>query len=219
MKRLILSLAAAAGMAAAPALAADLPDPYEPVAPEVYGPTVFNWTGPYLGAQIGYSWGDTSGRYPPGRAGIDTNGIAGGLYGGYNYQVGPNFVVGGEADVSWADLNGSRTVGNFRYKTRTDWNGSIRARAGAAFDRILIYGTGGIAFASTKLEKEGVGSQSKQNVGWTLGGGVEGAITENIIARGEYIYQSYGSQTYGKLKVHDVETDANVVRAGVAYKF
>lgn len=219
MKRLFLSLAAVAGLAAAPALAADLPDPYEPVTPEIYPTTAFSWTGPYLGADIGYGWGDTSGRYPPGRAGIDTDGISGGLYGGYNYQIAPNVVIGGEADISWADLNGSRTIGNFRYKTRMDWNGSVRARVGAAFDRFMVYGTGGIAFASTKLEKEGVGSQSKQNVGWALGAGVEGAITENIVARGEYIYESFGKQTYGKLNVHDVEIDSNVVRAGVAYKF
>ena len=219
MKRFLLALTAAAGLATAPAIAADLPDPYEPIAPEVYGPTAFNWTGAYLGAQAGYSWGNTSGRYRPGRAGIDTHGFAGGLYGGYNYQITPNFVLGAEADISWADLPGGRTVGAFRYKTRTDWNGSLRARAGATFDRVLVYGTGGIAFSSTKLEQQTVGSQSKQNVGWTVGGGIEGAITENIVARGEYLYQSFGSQSYGKLNVRDVEVDSNVVRAGVAYKF
>ncbi len=83
MRRLILSCAAAVGMATAPAFAADLPEPYEPVAPEVYGPTVFNWSGPYVGAQLGYAWGNVDGRYPPGKAGIDSDGVAGGIYGGY----------------------------------------------------------------------------------------------------------------------------------------
>jgi outer membrane immunogenic protein len=220
MKRLFLSCAAAAGLMAGPALAADLPESYEqPVAPEVYGPTVFNWTGPYVGAQIGYSWGGMSGRYPSGRATIDKDGIAGGLYGGYNYQVMPNVVIGAEGDITWADLQGSRNIGGRHYKARTDWDGTIRARAGAAFDRFLVYGTGGIAFADNKLEAAGRGSQSKTQVGWAVGAGVEGAITENIVARAEYLYQGFGNESYGKLNVRDADFDINVVRAGVGYKF
>jgi len=220
MKRLVISCAAAVALLAGPALAADLPEPYEPIAPEVYGPTVFNWTGAYIGTQLGYSWGNINGNFPgAGNATIDKDGVAGGFYGGYNYQVAPNFVIGGEADITWADLQGNRRMGGFDYKTRTTWTGSLRARAGLAFDRFMVYGTGGLAFANNNVERAGFGSESKNAVGWTLGAGVEGAITQNIVARGEYIYQAFGDQDYNKLGVKDVDFNTNVVRAGVAYKF
>jgi len=83
----------------------------------------------------------------------------------------------------------------------------------------MVYGTGGLAFANNNVERQGFGSESKNAVGWTLGAGVEGAITQNIVARGEYIYQAFGDQDYNKLGVKDVDFNTNVVRAGVAYKF
>ena len=219
MKRLIAAVAAAAVLAATPALSADLYDPIAPVAPEVYGPTVFSWAGPYVGAQIGYGWGEVSGQIKGSRRGIDTDGVIGGLYGGYNAQLTPNFVLGGEADISWSDISGDRNVRGRKYEARTDWQGTIRARAGAAFDRILVYGTGGIAFAGNNMKKQARGNESQTHVGWTLGAGIEGAITENIVARGEYLYAGYGKENYNKINVKNVDLNTNVVRAGVAYKF
>lgn len=219
MKHLIAAVAAAAALAATPAFSADLYDPVAPVAPEVYGPTVFSWAGPYVGAQIGYGWGETRGKIKGSRRGIDTDGVIGGLYGGYNAQLMPNFVLGGEADISWSDISGDRTIGGRKYEARTDWQGTIRARAGAAFDRILVYGTGGIAFAGNNMKKQARGSEGQTHIGWTLGAGVEGAITENIVARGEYLYAGYGKEDYNKINAKGVDLNTNVVRAGVAYKF
>jgi outer membrane immunogenic protein len=222
MKRLVLAVTAAVALAASPALAADLYDPaapIDPVSPEVYGPTVFSWAGPYVGAQLGYGWGDVSGQINGSRRGIDTDGVIGGLYGGYNAQITPNFVLGGEADISWADMTGDRTIGGRKYEARTDWAGTIRARAGASFDRILVYGTGGIAFAGNDIKKQGKGSESQTHIGWTLGAGVEGAITQNIVARGEYLYAGFDKQNYNKVGAKNVDLDTNVIRAGVAYKF
>lgn len=219
MKHLIAAAAAATVLIASPAISADLYDPVAPVAPEVYGPTVFSWAGPYVGAQIGYGWGETRGKIKGSRRGIDTDGVIGGLYGGYNAQLMPNFVLGGEADISWSDISGDRNIGGRRYEARTDWQGTIRARAGAAFDRILVYGTGGIAFAGNDMKKQGRGSEDQTHIGWTLGAGVEGAITENIVARGEYLYAGYGKEDYNKINAKGVDLNTNVVRAGVAYKF
>ncbi len=219
MKHLIAAVAAATVLIASPAISADLYDPVAPVAPEVYGPTVFSWAGPYVGAQIGYGWGETRGKIKGSRRDIDTNGVIGGLYGGYNAQLTPNFVLGGEADISWSDISGDRNIGGRKYEARTDWQGTIRARAGAAFDRILVYGTGGIAFAGNNMKKQARGNESQTHVGWTLGAGVEGAITENIVARGEYLYAGYGKENYNKINAKGVDLNTNVVRAGVAYKF
>ncbi len=219
MKHLIAAAAAATVLIASPAISADLYDPVAPVAPEVYGPTVFSWAGPYVGAQIGYGWGETRGKIKGSRRGIDTDGVIGGLYGGYNAQLTPNFVLGGEADISWSDISGDRSIGGRKYEARTDWQGTIRARAGAAFDRILVYGTGGVAFAGNNMKKQARGSEGQTHVGWTLGAGVEGAITENIVARGEYLYAGYGKQDYNKINAKGVDLNTSVVRAGVAYKF
>lgn len=222
MNRLVLAVTAAVALAASPVLAADLYDPaapIDPVSPEVYGPTVFSWAGPYVGAQLGYGWGETRGKIKGSRRGIDTDGVIGGLYGGYNAQLTPNFVLGGEADISWADMSGDRTIGGRKYEARTDWAGTIRARAGASFDRILVYGTGGIAFAGNNMKKQARGSESQTHFGWTIGAGVEGAITQNIVARGEYLYAGYGRQDYNKINAKGVDLDTSVLRAGVAYKF
>lgn len=219
MKHLIAAAAAATVLIASPAISADLYDPVAPVAPEVYGPTVFSWAGPYVGAQIGFGWGETRGKIKGSRRGIDTDGVIGGLYGGYNAQLTPNFVLGGEADISWSDISGDRNIGGRKYEARTDWQGTIRARAGAAFDRILVYGTGGVAFAGNNMKKQARGSEGQTHVGWTLGAGVEGAITENIVARGEYLYAGYGKEDYNKINAKGVDLNTSVVRAGVAYKF
>lgn len=219
MKHLIAAVAAATVLIASPAISADLYDPVAPVAPEVYGPTVFSWAGPYVGAQIGYGWGENRGKIKGSRRGIDTDGVIGGLYGGYNAQLTPNFVLGGEADISWSDISGDRTIRGRKYEARTDWQGTIRARAGAAFDRILVYGTGGVAFAGNNIKKQARGSEGQTHVGWTLGAGVEGAITENIVARGEYLYAGYGKENYNKINAKGVDLNTNVIRAGVAYKF
>ena len=108
-----------AGALSLPALAADLPDRMEPVAPVAYVP-VFTWTGFYLGGELG--WIQTNPRYTAGAvllgapfivtSGSDKNGLSYGILGGYNYQVG-QLVLGIEGDFAgW-------TVGDIRYTALT----------------------------------------------------------------------------------------------------
>lgn len=197
---------AVATLAAAPAFAADLPA-YEP-APAVAAPVPsFSWTGPYLGVQAGYQWGDTNvGRVKP-------EGAMVGGYLGYNVQLDNSPVVAGvETDFNWS--NADDRAGGVKFDQR--WNGATRARIGYAFDRFLVYGAGGVAYASTKATVAGVGKDTKTNVGWTVGGGAEYAITDNVATRVEYRYTDYGSDKYdfGKAK-----QDEQRVLAGVSYKF
>ena len=97
---------------------------------------------------------------------------------------------------------------------------TIRARVGGTFDRFLVYGTGGIAFADLETKVRGSGSKTENKVGWTLGAGIETAFTDNIVGRLEYQYLDFGdnSTNIGGTRVKSSFTD-NVVRAGVAYKF
>ncbi|HEX8662785.1 MAG TPA: outer membrane protein [Beijerinckiaceae bacterium] len=166
MKTWFLSTAAAVAMCGT-ALAAD--PPLRRAAP-VFAPVpVFTWTGFYVGAQVGYAWGEDStavfdrfGPVPFGFGGVtgnvltyDTDGFVGGVHAGFNYQFG-SLVVGVEGDLEATGIEGNRTLTqtffpgltiNFTSKSELDWQGSLRARVGFAADRALIYATGGLAVA------------------------------------------------------------------------
>ncbi len=169
--------------------------------------------------------------------GLDADGFTAGLQAGYNYQIN-QFVLGVEADINWVDAEdrGSFTTvgGNSgTVQTQTEWLSTIRARVGFAANNFLIYGTGGFAFgelsADAAFTVPGVGtwngSQSETRTGWTLGAGVEYAFTRNITAKLEYLYYDLGDKTYtsnaiGPLQASlKTQSDGNIIRAGVNYKF
>jgi outer membrane immunogenic protein len=192
------------------AYAADLPA-YEP-APQVSAPVPsFTWTGAYVGVQAGYSWGDTNlGRVKP-------KGFVVGGYAGYNYQFDASpVVVGIETDFNFADIDDKAGIG----KATTDWNGATRARIGYAFDRFLVYGAGGVAYADREIKVAGFGKDSKTAVGWTVGGGLEYAATDNVVARAEYRYADYGKDKFSIAGASGkADYNEHRVMAGVAYKF
>ena len=234
MKKLLLASAALAALTSA-SMAADLPSrKMAPVAP-VYVPA-FTWTGFYVGLQGGYAWGRSTGTIST-ATGIPVATYSynpkGGVFGGhigYNYQISPNFVAGLEGDVEWSGLKQSITnpVVGLTHRTAIDWQGSIRGRLGVAFDRALIYATGGVAFADVKHSVStfpgGVGlvSGSSTRIGWTLGGGVEYAVTNNVTIRGEYRYTDFGRKSVANLVTNTADRNkltTHTVRAGVSYKF
>ncbi|MDH7784457.1 outer membrane immunogenic protein [Ochrobactrum sp. 19YEA23] len=226
LKALLLASTVAL-IAATGAKAADAVVEQEP-APVVVAPT-FTWNGAYIGGQVGYGWGKSNfsgDLYTYGD--VKPDGFLGGLYAGYNFDLGNNVVLGIDGDVTYNDVskgidiyNGDLAVGSFDNKLR--WSGAVRARAGYAFDRFLPYIAGGVAFGDVKNSGSigGVGfSESKTLTGWTIGGGVDYAATDNLILRLEYRYTDYGDKdiNFGDLSVkNDFKT--NEVRLGVAYKF
>jgi outer membrane immunogenic protein len=226
IRRFLLPLA---GLAlAAPAFAADLP--YRQ-APPVEAPIVplFTWTGLYLGGQIGYGWGtDTLTVYPWGfGTNFTPNGVVGGAHVGYNLQIN-QFVAGLEGDVEGTGISRTFSPGGVLYNTKIPVQGSIRARLGVAFDRVLLYATGGAEFAGFDTSYTGFATfdqGSNTQVGWTIGGGLEYAVTNNWSVRAEYRYTDFGHLTdatpfifgLGSTATHH-ETE-NAVRAGFSYKF
>jgi outer membrane immunogenic protein len=224
IRRFLLPLAGLA--AAAPAFAADLP----PAAP-VEAPIVplFTWAGLYLGGQIGYGWGtDTLTVYPFGfGTNFTPNGVVGGAHVGYNFQMN-QFVAGLEGDVEGTGISRNFSPGGVLYDTQIPVQGSIRGRLGVAFDRVLLYATGGGEFAAFNTSYSGIGpftQDSHTQAGWTVGGGIEYAVTNNWSVRGEYRYTDFGHLTdatpfvfgLGSTVTHH-ETE-NAVRAGFSYKF
>ena len=137
------------------AAAADLPvRAPAPVAPVAYAPAaIYNWTGFYIGGQPARASANSSWSDPLTGAKNNFNSGAGFLGGA---QVGANFssivlVLGVEGDFNWSGLKGSGTdsIGN-TINSNVNWTSTVTGRVGAAFDRLLVYGKGGVAFAQDR---------------------------------------------------------------------
>jgi outer membrane immunogenic protein len=215
------------------ASAADLP---RKAPPAPLPPPVFNWTGFYVGANIGGGWARDNGEHfclgptgvpiaacqvlPPGSEHIRSSGIIGGGQMGYNWQTG-QMVFGIETDFQGSGIDGSTTVGgpfgfaglpgvalpagSFTASEKIDWFGTLRGRIGwAAWDRALIFATGGLFYGHIKANSLFTapnvgtiysGSFSETRAGWTVGGGVEYAFTNNWSGKIEGLYYDLGNIT------------------------
>ncbi|HLH11704.1 MAG TPA: outer membrane protein [Methylovirgula sp.] len=245
IKKLLVASVAALGLTTGGVLAADLPNTKgPPVFAAPPPPPVFSWTGFYIGGQVGYQWGTTGWDLhsePPapfvavGEPTYNDQGVVGGGHAGFNYQV-AQFVFGVEGDIEGTSYRGTGVEavlapGLITNTTRIDIEGSVRGRIGWAWDRVLFYGTGGVAFADFK---NGFNAPTAPffdtatfgRVGWTAGGGVEYAIDPNWSVRVEYRYTDYGRYDFvianppvsGTIGVHEHERD-NRVEAGFSYRF
>ncbi|MGA2943026.1 MAG: outer membrane protein, partial [Xanthobacteraceae bacterium] len=225
MKRILMA-GAVALVAGTQAFAADLPPPMAPMprAPAAYIPVApaWNWSGFYLGVNGGYGFGNTS--WDGGVGSFDANGgLAGGTI-GINYQIG-QLVLGAEGDFDWQDLSGSTSAaacGGVNCNTKTDYLGTFRGRVGYAFDRIMVYGTAGGAVTDVKANLAGFPSTSNTELGWTAGAGIEGAITDNLTAKIEYLYADFENTSCPASScgiTTNVGLKENIIRAGLNWKF
>lgn len=226
MRRFFLTATAVAISTAA--MAADT------VVVEPVAPALFVWTGGYIGLQAGHAWGksaydvDINTAYIP----YNPDGWFGGVFAGYNHQFQNNVVAGVEGDLNLGGVKSGLTPARApiplpgQYgESQIKWQGSVRARLGYAFDRLLPYVTGGIAFAryDHSVTTFGYGAQFSDNYsGWTAGAGLEYAATDNLIARIEYRYSDYGDKNIpftNGLFPHTTDLKTHDIRMGVAYKF
>jgi outer membrane immunogenic protein len=238
MKRLLLA-SVIAGLSGVSAFAADLPARMYTKAPAYAA--VYDWTGFYVGGQIGYAWRDDQNTEFSALSGAPTgfsskanaNGVVGGGHVGYNIQTGP-FVFGLEGDFEGAGIDGT---GHRRFQdgpelashfdTKTDWEASFRGRAGYAVNNWLVYGTAGIAWADIKHDYvngngSSAGSFNNISTGWTAGAGVEAGFAPNWSTRVEYRYSDFGRLDnviggFGPTENHKMTE--NAVRGGVSYHF
>lgn len=155
----LAATASALALMSGVAAAADLPTFSPPPAPMLSTtPIAYNWSGFYIGAHGGWGFGTDD---------FDDGAVIGGHI-GMNWQFN-NFVLGVEGDGSWADFGAADSVE------------SIRLRGGLAFDRFLVYGTGGGGFADF------------DDVGWVAGVGGEYALTDYLSVGVEYLHYDFGS--------------------------
>jgi outer membrane immunogenic protein len=237
MKKIALA-AAVLAIGTVSASAADMAARYTKA--PVAAAAVYSWTGFYIGADVGYGWGRSTGTgtnaagFFPTPYSVDPSGVIGGGFVGYNWQV-SNIVLGIEADWQAADLNDSGTFANsvgalYTIGTSVKDYGSVRGRLGLALDRWMVFGTAGWAWGSwnTSYGFAGAGAPFvTMNVdssdGWTAGAGVEYAFTNNFLGRVEYRYTDLGRASFVNLATNSAElgnrVTINDVRVGIAYKF
>jgi outer membrane immunogenic protein len=235
MKRMLMA-GTVALVAGTQAFAADLPPPMAPPpprAPAAYVPIpspVYNWSGFYIGLNAGYAFGDST---------WSANGVSSGSFAtdgpqfggtvGFNYQFG-QIVLGLEGDYDWQNIRGSSNTppcvfpGIGGCNTASNWIGTFRGRVGYAFDRVMLYGTAGGAVTDIQASSGLLPWASSTELGWTVGAGVEAAITDNLTAKVEYLFADFenGScavTSCGTPVAANVSLYENMVRVGLNYKF
>lgn len=244
-------------------------NPKEPIV-EVNPPERFDWSGFYIGGNIGANWTDYGSTrfvdeldlqgldneldnatdtefdpqtfsFPNVSQNVDLgskDSLAGGGQVGAQYQFG-HFVVGVEGDferistTAWETFTDHRVIPQVPFgneeadidftatrKVETNWTASARARLGYACGPLLIYATGGVAFAdvnvwaidtatvnligfSGALGEPTVGTTDRNvaradevQVGYTAGGGIEWAANHMLSIGIEGRHSDYGSHTY-----------------------
>jgi outer membrane immunogenic protein len=203
MKRLLLVGAAFAAQIAS-ATAADM-------APLDRGPlaAIFNWTGAYVGADIGGAWSNIQSNF----GGGDASSVIGGAYAGYNWQLAPQWLIGIEGDATWADLTVPAGSGD------VNWLGSLRGRIGWSLTATtMLYFTGGAAWSTVSIPGVDTLPATQTKTGWVVGGGLEWAPWANTwLVRAEYLNYSFTGIPLGAGSGSDLTISE--ARIGVAYKF
>ena len=222
---------------------------HEVVTPASAAAPIFTWTGFYAGGSFGnVSMRDRATHYDIGsgcwwNCTTDVNiggngaGVLGGVQAGYNWQIG-TFVGGLEADLSATSVSAgyqqycqSSGYCDYSQRARMSALSTIRGRIGYAFDRAFIYATGGLAFANVKNHVQdnndpGLFNVSKWRTGWTLGAGVEYAMSDVWSVKVEGLYYSLeNSKAFfrdpgkGGLYAARFKNNGVIARVGLNYRF
>jgi outer membrane immunogenic protein len=198
-----------------------------------------SWGGAYVGLSVGYGYGHTETTFDQGDdnhwgvIAMDPDGFAMSVNAGYNIQSG-HMVYGVEGEIGYIDLSDSGQLawdGHYLKSNVGGFWGTLRGRVGYAADRMMIYGTGGIAFMN--FNEQGIGDNGNEDqnssnsgirVGYALGVGAEYAFTPRLSGKVEYLHMDFGSD--GGHRRQDDGGDCNwtfanevdLLRVGLNYK-
>ncbi|MFH1344841.1 MAG: outer membrane beta-barrel protein [Pseudomonadota bacterium] len=228
---------------------------------------VYNWTGFYIGGNIGYGWGQNTNPFvsfvdPAPQVGFDPYfaaggnvfpnlkpaGIIGGGQIGYNWQMN-QFVLGAVADFQAADIHASATVAVApplfapslqTLSQRLDFLGTVRGKAGFAFNNVMLYGTGGLAYGHVESSMTANfpsvailfnGTSSEWRTGWAAGVGGEYGVGPWSFGI-EYLHYDLGRSSVTAVAVPPTaaifaassltatqRTAGDIVRATINYRF
>jgi outer membrane immunogenic protein len=205
-----------------------------------------DWSGAYIGLNAGaaFSRGEWDNSADPNAIPFNVlidftaknTGFIGGGQIGYNHQIN-QLVLGIEGDLDYLGIDGNNAPVNFAYDayihTEQKWLGSVVGRLGYASDRLLIYGTAGVAFTSYEfttinynLSTFIVNHPADDRTGWTAGAGAEYAVTDKLTAGIDFRHYDFGRNTLSSsdpagpgLDVLRVKEIDNVIKARINYKF
>ena len=166
----------------------------------------YGWSGFYAGVNAGVGVSQVAVDSPTSRGSsvdIAAPGFAGGVQAGYNWQAAAKWLVGLEGDIGTLRVNRSFTEWNdpdFRFGVKSNWFGTLRGRLGYNTGPALFYVTGGAALVNVRNTIDDVffdifAGKSKTSVGWSVGGGIEAALTHSWTARAEYLYVDAGKNS------------------------
>lgn len=200
MKKVLLA-ASIVALSTSLASAADLAARPYTKAPPIVAP-IYNWTGFYIGGQVGGAWSD----YSWDRVSLtgepvahSKSSVTGGGHLGYNWQYN-QFVLGVEAEFNGTNLNATSVsvpAPLVTYGSKIEWYGTVVGRLGYAWDSFMVYATGGVAFADIKTTGVNGITDSFENsgtrTGWTAGAGVAYQIAPNWIAGVDYKHIEFDS--------------------------
>ncbi|OHV86559.1 outer membrane protein [Mesorhizobium sp. ORS 3428] len=221
MRRLTLASAGFFALLSGSALAADLGADLPMTAPG------FDWTGYYAGLQAGYGWGrsDISGTEgAPFAASPDLDGgfVGGHVAGLWQFN---QAVIGARAELSYSSIDGSALLAPANsVGTDVKWLGSVNAEAGFSVDRWLIYGVGGVAFAGIETSQNAGASfaKTRTDAGWTIGAGVDYALTNNVVVGAQYRYYDFGKEHFDApdgFSDRDQDLKLHTLGVNFSYKF
>ncbi|MDP2358214.1 MAG: porin family protein [Beijerinckiaceae bacterium] len=213
MKKLLLATTAI--LLAAPALAADLPLRSAAIAPAPMMVSM-NWTGFYLGVNVGYVAAEEVGVAP---FSIELDGFTAGARIGYDIQLSPNWVIGAFADIDAAFAKDT-VFGLVRVKTPMMANLNLRVGY-LVTPATLLYVTGGYSYADLKISAPfplPAGLPGSAD-GWNVGAGIEHRFTQNWSAFIEARYVDLSFDRIAFLRGAPDNTDAWQVKVGVNYRF
>lgn len=224
MKKVLLATVSVLAFAA-PGMAADIVEP-----------AAFDWTGLYVGLNAGATFfkDDLELENPQSIQGsVSSNDsetdATFGVQAGYNFQS-DNLLLGVEGDFNYLDAGDDLFLSGkpiSTWESDHDWFATIRAQAGLVSDQALFYITGGIAFLDASYElTTTAGDRASSDdvlVGWTIGGGIEYAFSEDWSAKIEYLYADFESVDESVVDFMTITGSADpslhVVRAGLNYHF
>jgi outer membrane immunogenic protein len=219
MRRFTLALAAATfALGITAASAADLGQ--RPVYKAQPAPVMaaYNWSGFYVGGHVGYAWAseDVSSTLTGLSGGTDPSGFLGGAQVGFNWQTGA-FVFGVEGDWSWTNADGSTAI-PVAVTSQHNWYATATARVGYAVDNWLWYVKGGAAWLDADYTVAGL-QVGDTRTGWTVGTGIEWALSPNWSVKLEYNYLNFGSESIAAPIGVDADTQVSLVKLGLNYRF
>ncbi|WP_043159875.1 carbohydrate porin [Bradyrhizobium sp. Ai1a-2] len=194
---------------------------------------VYDWTGFYVGAHVGYGDGSLGPRTNPlPEQSVffphTITGLLGGYQAGYNRQFSNRMVLGIEADATFTSPTDVPRLVPAPFQSSIDYTGTLRGRIGYAFGLWMPYLTGGFAWGHSHVrindaDGEVVSTPGQYHTGWTVGGGAEFALSGNWSAKLEYDYVNLAQRTYDLrevgLPVVSVKPDIHQLKFGLNYQF